>query len=196
MKELRQKYRGKKRNFIIEDKGLRFQRFEEGRFVDELIKWENIGFEETVIGYLPTKFEMILFVSLLMNLLTLTVPFTLDDDPKITGVVIAVFTILTVLLSKKLFTKRYEKFLLGGNSVGFFYFGNYQKDVDGFIKILKKERIRYFKNKYLNSAIPQTPEFLNKLSWLKDEEIITDDEYIKLISPNTNPIKGFGKRYE
>ena len=106
MNELIQKHLGKKRIFTIEENGLRFQRFDEGKFINELYKWENIGFDETIISQLPTKFEFLLFGSLLLNLLTFTVPFTLDGNDKVIGLIIGVFTLSVVFLTKKLFTKK------------------------------------------------------------------------------------------
>lgn len=193
MNELSQKHLGKKRTYIIEEKGLRYQRFDEGKYIDELYKWENIGFEEIIISQLPSKFEYLLFGSLLMNLLTLTIPFTLDGNDKARGVVIGVFTVFTIFLSKKLFVKKYEKIISGGYSVNFFYFDNHKKEVDNFIEILKKTKIDYLKKKYLNKENYDNLEtYYNRISWLREEEIITDEEYQTLRNRNTS-IQGFSK---
>jgi len=193
MKELRQKHLGKKRLYIIEEKGLRYQRFDEGKYIDELYKWENIGFEEIIISQLPTKFEYLLFGSLLMNLLTLTIPFTLDGNDIARGLVIVIFTVVTIFLSKKLFSKKYENNINGGYSIAFFYFDNNKKEVDKFIEILKKNKIDYLKKKYLNKENYDNLEtYYNRISWLREEEIITDEEFQTLRNRNTS-IQGFSK---
>ena len=196
MKELRQKHLGKKRIFIIEEKGLRYQRYDEGRFIDELYKWENIGFEETIISQLPSKYELILFGSLFMNLVMLSIPFTLDGNDKVTGVIIGLLIALTILLSKKLFAKKYEKILSGGFPISFFYYDNYKEEVDNFIKILKKTKIDYFRNKYINTEYYDSLDsYYSRMSWLRDEEIIDDEEYQSLKNKKYNSTETFSKYY-
>jgi hypothetical protein len=195
MIELVQKHIGKKRIFTVEKKGVRYQRFEEGKFINELYKWENIGFDETIISQLPTKFEFILFGSLMMNILTLTVPFTLDGNDKVIGVVIGVFTLATIFISKKLFAKKYEKILTGGYPLSFFYFENHKNDVDNFINVLKKNKIDYLKHKYIdNEEYDNIESYHNRLNWLRDEEILTDEEYKILKGKKINSVIGFSNK--
>ena len=192
MNELVQKHIGKKRIFTIEKKGVRYQRFEEGKYIDELYKWENIGFDETIISQLPSKFEMLLFGSLMMNVLTLTIPFTLDGNDKVIGVIIGIFTLATILITKKLFTKKFEKILTGGYPMSFFYFESHKNDVDAFIKVLKKNKIDFLKHKYIDKEEYENIEsYYTRLNWLKDEEIITEEEYKIFKGKKINPIIGF-----
>ena len=195
MNELIQKHLGKKRIFTIEENGLRFQRFDEGKFINELYKWENIGFDETIISQLPTKFEFLLFGSLLLNLLTFTVPFTLDGNDKVIGLIIGVFTLSVVFLTKKLFTKKYEKIISGAYSVSFFYFQKNKSEVDKFIEILKNKKSDHLKNKYLNREYYDNLEsYIHKLSWLRDEEIISNEEFLIFKNTKNNSVKGFSKQ--
>lgn len=192
MNELVQKHIGKKRIFTIEKKGVRYQRFEEGKYIDELYKWENIGFDETIISQLPSKFEMLLFGSLMMNVLTLTIPFTLDGNDKVIGVIIGIFTLATILITKKLFTKKFEKILTGGYPMSFLYFESHKNDVDAFIKVLKKNKIDFLKHKYIDKEEYENIEsYYTRLNWLKDEEIITEEEYKIFKGKKINPIIGF-----
>lgn len=195
MIELVQKHIGKKRIFTVEKKGVRYQRFDEGKFINELYKWENIGFDEIIISQLPTKFELLLFGSLMMNVLTLTVPFTLDGNVKVNGIVIIVFTLATILITKKLFTKKYEKILTGGYPLSFFYFENHKSDVDKFISVLKKNKIDYLKHKYIdNEEYENIESYYNRLNWLRDEEILTDEEYKILKGKKNNSVIGFSNK--
>jgi hypothetical protein len=192
MNELVQKHIGKKRIFTVEKKGVRYQRFEEGKFIDELYKWENIEFDETIISQLPSKFEMLLFGSLMMNLLTLTIPFTLDGNDQVIGIVIGVFTLATIFIAKKLFAKKFEKILTGRYPLSFFYFDNHKNEVDNFIKVLRKNKIDFLKHKYIDKEEYENIEsYYSRLNWLKDEEIITEEEYKIFKGKKNNPIIGF-----
>ncbi len=138
---------------------------------------------------------MLLFGSLMMNVLTLTVPFTLDGNDKITGVVIGVFTLATIFLTKKLFAKKFEKILTGGHPLSFFYFDSHKNDVDNFIKVLKKNKIDFLKHKYIDKEeYDNTETFHNRLNWLRDEEIITEEEYKILKGKKNNSVIGFSNK--
>lgn len=192
MIEFKQKYLTKERIFRIEDKGLRYQRVDAGKFIDELYKWENIGFEEVIMSQLPSKFESVLFFSLLFNLLFFFIPFTFDGNSAVIGAVIGIFTVITIFLSNRLFTKKFEKILTGGYNISFFYFEKHKNEVDNFIEVLRKKKIDFLKNKYLVSHQYDNLESYNdRISWLRDEEIITDDEYQIFRKNKHNLVKGF-----
>lgn len=175
---LRQVHLGRKRNFIIEAKGLRYQRYDEGKFIDELYKWEEIGFDETVSSLLPSRYEYILFCSILMNSTIFAIPFTLDGDDKVSGIVIGIALTIVVLVARKLFARKFEKTLTGGYAhINFFYFEKYQQEVDDFILELKEAKINFFKNKYLfDEEFDNIESYHEKLKWLYEEEIITKEE--------------------
>lgn len=178
MNELRQVHLGRKRNFIIEAKGLRYQRYDEGKFIDELYKWEEIGFDETVSSLLPSKYEFILFGSILINSLIFSIPFTLDGDDKAAGIVIGIALTIVVLVARKLFARKFEKTLNGGYAhINFFYFNKQKKEVDNFIVTLKEEKIKFFKKKYLyDEEFENIESYHEDLKWLYKEEIITKEE--------------------
>ena len=178
MTELKQKHLGRKRNFIIEEKGSRYQRFDEGKFVDSLYKWEEIGFEETITSLLPSRFEYGMFFSILLNSMMFAIPFTLDDDDTVSGIVIRLAIIIVVIFANKLFARKFEKTLIGGYAyIDFFYFDKHQKEVDNFIAILKDEKINFFKKKYLyDEEFENMEAYHEKLKWLFEEEIITKEE--------------------
>jgi hypothetical protein len=135
---------------------------------------------------------MLLFGSLMMNLLTLTIPFTLDGNDQVIGIVIAVFTLATIFIAKKLFAKKIEKILTGGYPLSFFYFDNHKNEVDNFIKVLRKNKIDFLKHKYIDKEEYENIEsYYSRLNWLKDEEIITEEEYKIFKGKKNNPIIGF-----
>lgn len=178
MTELKQTHLGRKRNFIIEKKGLRFQRSDEGNFIDSLYKWEEIGFDETISSVLPSRYEYAMLFSILLNSMLFAIPFTLDGDDKISGIVIGLAITIVVVIARKLLAKKFEKTLTGGFAyISFFYFEKQQKEVDDFIATLKEEKIIYYKKKYLDEdEFENIEKYHKRLKWLYDEEIITREE--------------------
>ena len=177
--ELTQKHFSDKRVFIIEQKGVRVKLNRDGNFIEELYKWDGIGFDETTEGYKPSKYQTLFFTSLIINIIVFLVPFSFDGNDKVIGIIIALITTIVVVLSKFFFTKKYEKSISGSFlTLLFLYFQNKQKEVDNFIEKVKIKRNSFFKEKYLIKKQYENFEvFLSRLDWLKEEEIISDEEF-------------------
>lgn len=193
--ELTQKHLSDKRVFSIEKKGIRIKLYRDGNFIEELYKWDGIGFDETIEGYQPTKYQSLFFCSLLINLLVFLIPFTFDGNDKIIGLIIGIFTAITIILSKFFFTKKYEKSISGSYiTIRFLYFEKKQKEVDEFILKIKTERNSFFKEKYLHKkSYENFEDYLSRLDWLLEEEIISENEFNNLKNKDKYSIIGFGK---
>jgi hypothetical protein len=178
---LKQKQGGKRKEFEIQNNStLRVKEKESGELKEWTVNLENIGY--SLIYQSATRKRLYILASILAAfLLFITVALFMSDD--LMGnlpVVIGSYVIFGLMIALSLFTPLKKEIHLvgGGVNLTFFQDSPSTEEVSAFIN----EIIRLSKQQLLKKYAkidPELPEetMFNQLNWLKNRDLITDEEY-------------------
>ena len=178
---LKQKQGGKRKEFEIQNNStLRVKEKESGELKEWTVNLENIGY--SLIYQSATRKRLYILASILAAfLLFITVALFMSDD--LMGnlpVVIGSYVIFGLMIALSLFTPLKKEIHLvgGGVNLTFFQDSPSTEEVSAFIN----EIIRLSKQQLLKKYAkidPELPEetMFNQLNWLKNRDLITEEEY-------------------
>lgn len=181
MKELVQKKGREFRKYALGDNGLNAETLVQGSYQSTIIKYEDIGFNETITKKSPSIYKILLVVSLFINLILIFLVLAMatgeiSSKPILIFSGIALFVSSTIMI-KSLFTSSIEKHLTGTAKIEFDYEKRERQKVDAFIASLNIKQRDYMRKKYMriDQLIPaeqQSRVFL----WLFNQNFITRSE--------------------
>ncbi|MEM8527619.1 MAG: hypothetical protein AAGG68_23455 [Bacteroidota bacterium] len=187
-KTIRQTFRGNFKKYEITEKGLALESKNSNDYIAYNIEYEDLGFDEIVRKFVPSRFEYAIFFSILLNLILIGVllhPYITLKWLQFILVIIAAG--LVFVWAKNLFKFRKIKILEGDQNISFFYFENQQEEVDTFIKDLKTYRKKYLRRKYMKyDELDDEDVQKSVYTWLYKEKIITREEYRDLTDEINN----------
>lgn len=185
------------RNYSIITEGLKIEFKTNESYNQQIIKFEDIGFEEQLTQFRPSPTTSGLFISVFFNILLLLILFidnfkTLNSS-NIIGLISGIVAGMSAW-SRHLFKFEKVKFIKGNVTLSFWYFKKHQELVDRFIESLKGAKKDYFRNKYLRiDDYEDLTLTKQKFQWLKSQDYITEPELKDWISQvdNRKVIRGF-----
>ena len=181
---LKQKQGGKRKEFeIVNDTSLRIKEKQSGELKEWTILLESIGYNLVyqsatrkrayIMASVMTAFLIFISIALFMS----------DDFMGNLPVVITAYIIFGILISLSLFSPLKKEIHLvgGGVNLTFFQDSPSSEEVDKFIKEIVRLSKQQLLKKYatIDPEIPEDTMF-NQLYWLKNRDLITDEEYQKL----------------
>ncbi|MCP9762835.1 hypothetical protein [Lacihabitans soyangensis] len=196
MKQLKQKNWSEKRNFDILSDGLKVEINTNESFNEEKISFDDIGFDEIVIKHTPSIILVGFYISVLLNIFLAIIiysyNFPLKDAFFLKPILILFFSI-AFFWGYKIFKFEKTKTIRGNFDITFWYFSKNKKEVDVFIAKLKDERMKYYRDIFLELDEFEPPDILiQRLNWLKSQEYISKQElkeYLTVIN-NRKLMKG------
>lgn len=164
MKKLEQKRWPHFRIFHIEEAGIRVEIKNQNNYSSRLVPFEQIGIEEVITRHSPDPYAIGLFISSFLNILVIVI-FMIEEykvDTNITGGLTAGIAVAYSTWAYQLFKFEKLKYLQGPEvALPFYYFKKEQCKVDEFIKEVKEEKRRYFREKFMkidkNSDLDSLP---------------------------------------
>lgn len=181
MKELVQKKGREFRKYAFGENGLNAETLVLGTYQSNNIKYEDIGFNETITKKSPSFYKILLVVSLFINLILIISILALIVG-QISAKPILIFSgiilvVLSTFLAKSLWSSNIEKQINGPVKIEFYYEKSERQKVDAFIASLNKKQRDYIRKKYMriDQLIPaeqQSKVFL----WLFKSNFITRSE--------------------
>ncbi len=178
---LKQKQGGKRKEFEIQNNStLRVMEKESGELKEWTVNLETIGY--SLIYQSATRKRLYILASILAAfLLFITVALFMSDDLRGNlPVVIGSYVIFGLMIALSLFSPLKKEIHLvgGGVNLTFFQDSPSTEEVSAFIN----EIIRLSKQQLLKKYAridPELPEetMFNQLNWLKNRDLITEDEY-------------------
>jgi hypothetical protein len=179
---------------LVQKKGKEFRKYAFGKYglnaetlvldchQSKFIKYEDIGFNETITKKSPSIYKILLVVSLFFNLILIFLILALVvgeiySKPAILIFSGIIFVVLSIFLIKSLLTSSVEKQITGPAKIEFNYEKRDREKVDTFIANLNKQQRDYMRKKYMriDQLIPaeqQSKVFL----WLFNRNFITYSE--------------------
>lgn len=187
-KTIHQTFRGNFKKYEITEKGLALESKNSNDYIAYNIEYEDLGFDEIVRKFVPSRFEYAIFFSVLLNLILIGVLLYPYISLKwLQFILVLIATALVFVWAKNLFKFRKIKILEGDQNISFFYFENQQEEVDAFIEQLKKYRRKYLRGKYMKyDELDDADMQKSVYSWLYKEKIITREEYKDLTDEINN----------
>lgn len=154
MNTLHQKKGNDFRKYDILNDGLQVETNIEGEYQAYKMRFEEIGFEDVVYSQKPSPVRVLLFISLLLNAIGVTILIVnwlnkLKLDGGLISGFTAAFTVILLGLFNRLFQKRTEKVIEGTRSITFFYTQKEVEAVNAFINTLKANQKAYIRKKYM-----------------------------------------------
>jgi len=181
---LKQKQGGKRKEFEIQNSfELRIKEKESGELKEWKVNLESIG--HCLIYQSATRKRLYILSSILAAFLVfITVALFMSDD--FMGnlpVVIGSYILFGLMIALSLFSPLKKEIHLVGGGVNLTFFQDspsteeVNEFINGIIKLSKQQLL----NKYAKID-PELPEetMFNQLSWLKNRDLITEEEYIDL----------------
>ncbi|MEN0048675.1 MAG: hypothetical protein AAF806_16555 [Bacteroidota bacterium] len=187
-KTIHQTFRGNFKKYEITEKGLALESKNSNDYIAYTIEYEDLGFDEIVRKFVPSRFEYAIFFSIFLNLVLIGVLLY----PYITlkwlqFIFVAISACVFFLWAKNLFKFRKIKILEGDQNISFFYFEEQQEEVDEFIGNLKEYRRKYLRGKYMKyDELDDEDVQKSVYTWLYKEKIITREEYKDLTDEINN----------
>src|SRR5688572_31826698 len=185
------------RNYEIVSNGLKIEFKTNDSYNEQVVKFEEIGFEEQITQFKPSPIASGLFISVFFNILFGLI-FLLENFENLNSGVLSGITgaiiVGMAVWGRQLFKFEKVKYIKGQINLSFWYFRKYRKEVDEFIVTLKSARRDYFREKYLKiNENEDNSLFRQKLSWLKSLDYLTESEYQEWLtqSEHRKVIKGF-----
>ena len=184
MKKLRQKNLFTFKEFEILDKGLLIKSKQINNYLEWITSYNEITKEVWVQKVGGNEFFSVAGICALSVIIIFITKLvggkieTIGNDGEFIWIVISIISCFIPILT----TKRYKLLMCTDDKgIDFLYSENQKKEVDEFIQNIIKERDTYFKNKYAKIDMTfSKEENLNRIEWLKNEEIITESEYSEL----------------
>jgi predicted ABC-type exoprotein transport system permease subunit len=194
MKELIQKKGRDFRKYTFGDDGLKAEILLQGNYDLLYIKYEDIGFNETITRKSPSTYQILLLISLIFNFILFFSILTLILDNTSAKQVILLLSgiplvVLAIFLTKTLLQSGIEKHIAGEAKIDFSYEKNERLKVDAFIASLKTHQKDFIRRKYMriDQFIPfeqQSKVFL----WLFNRSFITRSE-LEILLEETEKLK-------
>jgi hypothetical protein len=182
MKELVQKKGRDFRKYAFGENGLNAETLVLGSYQSTNIKYEDIGFNETITKKSPSIYKILLVISLFINLFLIfsIIAMSIRDISPIPAILIfsgIILVVLSTFLAKSLWSSNIEKQINGPVKIEFYYEKSERQKVDAFIASLNKKQRDYIRKKYMriDQLIPaeqQSKVFL----WLFKSNFITRSE--------------------
>lgn len=178
-KTIHQTFRGNFKKYEITEKGLVLESKNSNDYIAYNVEYEDLGFDEIVRKFVPSRFEYAIFFSALLNLVLIGVLLHPYISLKwLQFLIVTIVVGVVFFLAKNLFKFRKIKILEGDQNISFFYFENQQEEVDEFIISLKKYRKKYLRGKYMKyDELDDEDVQKSVYTWLYKEKIITREEY-------------------
>jgi len=183
---LKQKQGGKRKEFeILNNSSLRVKEKESGELKEWTVNLELIGY--SLVYQSATRRRLYIMSSILGAFLVfITVALFMSDD--FMGnlpVVIGSYVLFGFMIAMALFSPLKKEIHLvgGGVNLTFFQDSPSREEVDGFINEIIRLSKQLLLNKYARID-PELPEetMFNQFNWLKNRDLITNDEYNDLKS--------------
>lgn len=182
MKELVQKKGREFRKYAFGDNGLKAETLVLGSYQSSIIKYEDIGFNESITKNSPSIYKILLVISLFINLILVLSILAISLREISPQPVILIFSgiilvVLSTFLAKALMSSSIEKQITGPAKIDFNFDKRERQKVDAFIASLKIKQRDYMRKKYMriDQLIPaeqQSRVFL----WLFKGNFITRSE--------------------
>ena len=178
-KTIHQTFRGNFKKYEITENGLALESKNSNDYIAYNVEYEDLGFDEIVRKFVPSRFEYAIFFSVLLNLILIAVLLQPYISLKwLQFILLALAVGVALFWAKKLFKFRKIKILEGDQNISFFYFEGQQEEVDEFISSLKKYRKKYLRGKYMKYDELDDEDIQKSVyTWLYKEKIITREEY-------------------
>jgi len=187
-KTIHQTYRGNFKKYEITEKGLSLESKNSNDYIAYNVEYDDLGFDEIVRKFVPSRFEYGIFFSAIFNLILLGVvlyPYITLKWLQFTLLVLAIG--IVGAWAMRLFKFRKIKILEGEQNISFFYFEHHQEEVDLFIEQLKQYRRKYLRGKYMKYDELDDEEVQKSVyMWLYREKIITREELKELTDEINN----------
>lgn len=194
MKELVQKKRRDFRKYTLDADGLKAEISIRGNYQLFNFKYEDIGFNESIIRKSPSLTNVLLLVSLILNIFFLIAFFALVLPAGAVNMVILIISglvtvALSIFLGKYLLGSGIEKIIEGDAKISFNYEKKEGQKVDAFINALKNKQREYMRRKYMriDHLIPADHQ-IKVFLWLYNLKFITRSEY-ELLLEETEKLK-------
>lgn len=178
-KTIHQTFRANFKKYEITEKGLALESKNSNDYIAYTVEYEDLGFDEIVRKFVPSRFEYAIFFSVLLNLVLIAVFLYPYVSLKWLQVILVAIAACAVFIwAKNLFKFRKIKILEGDQNISFFYFEEQQEEVDEFISSLKEYRRKYLRGKYMKyDELDDEDVQKSVYTWLYKEKIITREEY-------------------
>lgn len=174
---LRQKRGREFRNYEIVPAGLKIEFKEDDSYIQQIIKFENIGFDEVITKKQPSPFGIMLFFSVLFNIFFIAVEFYKEIGQSALSAVSIGSVVLLSVWGNELFSIKKVKILTGNATITFWYFKKHIQAVDQFIETLKSAKKEYYRETYLKVEDYEDLEAARqRLIWLRTQGIISNGE--------------------
>jgi hypothetical protein len=185
------------RNYQITSKGLQIEIKTNESYNKQILKFEELGFDEHIVNYQPSAIASGLFISIFFNVILVALLFSdqfNNINPSILTGISTGSAIAMGFWGRQLFRFEKLKFIKGEVNISFWYFKKFQNEVDDFIEQLKNAKMNYFRTNYLKIDENEEISYVKqRLLWLKSMEYISDVELKEWIekAENRKVIKGF-----
>ena len=182
IKEFRQKKGFDYRNFVLYSNHINVEVKNANQTSNYNVKLEDLGFDLHYHTANKSKTPIIIFCSILLSLMCTA--FILDEKHEST-LVVGVFgsILLVIAIVSFLRSGTDDVYMVGGTkNLSFFRDVPNEQSVKEFITEIKKTQKQFFKAKYITyNSRTSIEEYEVRLQWLKDGEIISEDEYGQLL---------------
>lgn len=187
MNQLYQKRGRDFRKFELQAEELSIEMKTAGQYQAYKAKYEEIEFNEIISGTRPSTFETALFISVIINLICLTIIFGKNLSSETIGTIFMGFLSGLSLWAYNSFQFKNEKILKGAQNIFFYYTKKDVDAVDAFIEEIKKRQKLYIREKYMkiDDLLP-LDNLENIFQWLYNRKFIERNELEVLIEELNN----------
>jgi hypothetical protein len=181
---LKQKQGGKRKEFeILNNSSIRIKEKQSGELKEWTVNLDSIGY--SLIYQSATRKRLYILASILAAFLVfITVALFMSDD--FTGnlpVVIGAYLLFGLMISLSLFSPLKKEIHLvgGGVNLTFFQDSPSAEAVNAFINEIIRLSKQQLLSKYakIDAELPEETMY-NQLNWLKNRDLITEEEYVDL----------------
>lgn len=185
------------RHYEIVPTGVKIEFKTHSSYNEQIVKFEDLGFDETITRNQPSSLVVGLFLSVFVNVLLVLILF-MDKlqnlGPSVSNSVSIGVTVGMSMWAGQLFKFEKLKLITGQVALPFWYSDKYQEEVNAFIESLKEARRDYFRNMYMaETEVDDNASIKQRLVWLKSMGYLSEDEFRERLSDldKRKAIKGF-----
>ena len=182
VKEFRQKKGFKYRNFVLYSDRINVEIKTTSETARYDVKLEELGFELHYHTAHKSKLQVYIFCGVMLSLMATIL--IMDEKREDTGAVVFLGLILIIISITGFLTGIVDDIYLVGGPKKLLFFRNTPNEASvlEFIDTIKETQTLHYKTKYTfyNSRTIHE-EYVSRLLWLKDTEVINEDEYGQLL---------------